>query len=301
MNNSQHIMVKEKLISALIAALFFAVFRPFGLSEFDWQMRFLLIFGVFVMAFISCVINEYFVSYVLRMPLGANQKPSYVIRRSVFFQVCNILLLSVFLALYLDLFACNERVNNHFSWQTYKLSLLVCAGISFFIGLYWRNVYLRRYYARQLEEAQLLNGVLMERARNAEFIEAKHEPHATNEEVKSQEVLLEGTTKDSVRLCISDFLFAESEGNYVCVHYLENDEAKQTMLRTSMKSVATILCTNPSVMQCHRAFLVNLLHVKSVEGRSSGIGLKLHHCSFVVPVSKGYVNDVKERIKNPVR
>lgn len=286
-------MIKEKIISALIGTLFFAVFQPLGLHTFGW-MRWFYIAGIGFMAISLCVLSEILLRYVFRMPTDVKRSPSYMMRRGIVYQVCNISLLSIAITFYYAHFINNSQVSNPLSWNLYFKLLLCLLCVSLIIGLYWRNVYMKRYYFKQLEDAQLLNGVLLERSRNAK----NTEPQMPDD---SPTVLLEGTTKESLSLCMANLLYATSEGNYVSVHYLEGDEEKQTMLRTSMKSVATILCTNPSVMQCHRAFLVNLLHVKSVEGRSSGIGLKLHHCSLVVPVSKGYVNDVKERIKNPVR
>lgn len=297
-------MIKEKFISAIIGTLFFAVFQPFGLSTFNKPEMFLIICGVFVVAFASCLTSEGIVNFVLRMPMDTSKGPSYTMKRGIAFQICNIAVLTVYLSLYFDRFVSNEVVDNHLSVENFLGMLVVSICCCFFIGLYWRNVYWKRHYAKQLEEAQLLNGVLMERARVAPQLtstegEEGKTSSAETEKSQSQLVVLEGTTKECVSLLPSDFLFAESEGNYVSIHHIEGGEEKQAMLRTSMKNVVAALCTSNAIMQCHRAYIVNLSHVENVEGRSSGIGLKLHHCNTVVPVSKSYVNEVKERIKNP--
>lgn len=298
-------MIKEKFISAIIGTLFFAVFRPFGISYFSVTERFLIAFGLLVVAFASCMICEAIVTYLLRMPHNTERELKYMLKRGIVFQVCNIIVLTVLLLLYFDRFVNNDVVNNHISMRQFTGVLLASFGCCFFIGLYWRNVYWKRYYAKQLEEAQLLNGVLMERARMAPHItsalgnDGDVNESQTPAQSPVQRIVLEGTTKESLSLLPSDFLFAESEGNYVSVHYVENGEARQTMLRTSMKSIVALLCSGGEIMQCHRAYIVNLSHVTGVEGRSSGIGLKLRHSDAVVPVSKGYVAEVKERIKNP--
>lgn len=292
-------MIKEKLISAIIGTLFFAVFQPFGISCFGMYERLLIFVGLLIVAFASCLTSEGIVDYVLRMPHNPARGPEYMMRRGIVFQVCNIIILTVYMALYFDRFVNNEQVDNHLSVENFLGFLVASIGCCFFIGLYWRNVYWKRHYAKQLEEAQLLNGVLMERARLAENAPAQTASTKDEHTVIQERVVLEGTTKESVSLLPSDFLFAESEGNYVSVHYMENSEEKQTMLRTSMKNVVAVLGEYNGIMQCHRAFIVNLAHVVNVEGRSSGIGLKLHHCEAVVPVSKSYVNDIKEHIKNP--
>lgn len=297
-------MIKEKSISAIIGTLFFAVFQPFGLSLFCTSERFMITCGLFVVAFASCMTCEGIVNYVLRMPMDTSKEPSYTMKRGIVFQICNIIVLTTYLSLYFDRFASNDVVDNHLSVE-HSLGMLVASiGCCLFIGLYWRNVYWKRHYAKQLEEAQMLNGVLMERSRLVEV--SKQESMTDTSSSKEERIMLEGSTKESVSLLLSDFIFAESEGNYVSIHYMENPSTgseqreKQTMLRTSMKNVVAILCVNTEIIQCHRAYIVNLRHVQSVEGRSSGIGLKLRHCDTIVPVSKSYVNEVKERIKNPL-
>lgn len=293
-------MIKEKLVSALIGTLFFVVFQPFGISYFDICQKIIIACGLFVIAFVSCLACEYIIRYVLRMPFDVGRGPSYMMKRGIVFQICNIFILTILLSLYFHFFVSNEEVDNHLSVENCLSMFVACLGACFFIGLYWRNVYWKRHYAKQLEEAQLLNGVLMERARNV--LNSFDNQAATTHDINTATndvITLEGSTKESVSLHLCDFLFAESEGNYVCIHYAEVSEHKQSLVRTTIKDAGAILCIKSHVMQCHRAYIVNLSHVASVESRSSGIGLKLHHCDIVIPVSKSYVNEVKERIKNP--
>lgn len=285
-------MIRERLISALIGTLFIAVFQPFGLSHFGLK-RWALLAGLLVIVAASCLLSELAVRHLFRLPYREGSEPAYSQRRGWLFDLCNVSLMPLLMTLFLDRFACSAEVDNHLSWHTYFWSLTVCLCASFIIGLFWRNVYWKRYYARQLAEAQLINGMLLERARCASSV--------VEEAVEEEPVLLEGSTKERLSLRVPDFLFAESEGNYVSVHYLEGGECRQVLLRTSIRQVVAALCTHADVMQCHRAFVVNLRHVERVEGRSSGIGLLLKHCDTVVPVSKGYAGAVKEAIKHPSR
>lgn len=292
-------MIKEKLISAIIGTLFFAVFQPFGISLFSMPERLLIICGLLVVAFASCMTSEGIVNYILHMPMDTSKGPSYTMKRGIVFQICNIIVLTVYMSLYFSNFVNSEYVDNHLNLENCLQFFVASVGCCFFIGLYWRNVYWKRHYAKQLEEAQLLNGMLMERARVTETTSIKGEMANEGQDNVATSITIEGSTKESVTFSPRDFLFAESEGNYVSIHHILNGEEKQAMLRTSLKNVAGELCTDRNIMQCHRAFIVNLAHVDRVEGRSSGIGLRLRHCSDIVPVSKGFANEVKERIKNP--
>lgn len=66
-----------------------------------------------------------------------------------------------------------------------------------------------------------------------------------------------------------------------------------------MKHVSDLLCRQSYIMQCHRAFIVNLRYVQKVESRNSGISLIMQYGDEAVLVSKQYAAEVKERIKNP--
>ena len=60
-----------------------------------------------------------------------------------------------------------------------------------------------------------------------------------------------------------------------------------------------LLCRQSYIMQCHRAFIVNLKQVARVDSRNSGIALVMQYGNDTVLVSKQYSAEVKERIKNP--
>lgn len=298
-------MIKEKFISAVIGTLFFAVFQPFGMAHFEMLERLLISCGLFVVAFASCLASEAVTTYVLRQPHPLSRPElvkndsRYMFKRAVWFQIFNVVFLTLLISLFLNCFVNNQYVDNSLSIANSMRILVVSIGCCLFIGVYWRNVYWKRHYALQLEEAQLLNGVLLERARQTKEqsqINSQAEQSATDERI-----CLESSTKESLSFSLSDFLFAESKGNYVIIHHIAGDKEEQTMLRTSMKSVANRLCAHSDIMQCHRAYIVNLSQVASVEGRSSGIGLRLSCSKTIVPVSKSYVSEVKERIQNPSR
>lgn len=294
-------MMKDRFKSALIGTLFFAVFQPFGLSEFG-RMKWTLLAGILGIGLFSCLASELLVVHVVRMPFDLSKSPAYTFKRGLLFQSFNVVILSAGIAEFLDRFACSATIDNHWSWTNFLGVFAACLCATTTIGLYWRNVYLRMYYFQQLEEAQLLNGVLMERTRQAAMNPSGIPPATgTLPEQPTERLLLEGTTKEHLALALHDFLYAEAEGNYVSVCHRQEGGVKKTLLRTSIKRVASAVCPYAEIMQCHRAFLVNLCQVDRVEGRSSGISLQMKYCNDRIPVSKTYVNEVKERIKHPAK
>ena len=290
-------IIKERLQSALIAILFISVFLLFGLNHFGW-LRWALIGGLGVIIAFCVLTSELIVEKLFRMPNDVSLGSQYIIKRNIRFESINILFSVILMSLFLDAFANNDIVDNHFSWATLGTVIAINCFTTIVIHVYWRSVYKKRYLIKQLEEAQLLNGMLQERQRHNTKKQptAQPTPTADNDDV----ICISGATKESLEVRPSEVLFATSEGNYVRVHYIKDGTVQNMSIRTSMKNVADLLCRQSYIMQCHRAFIVNLRHVEKVESRNSGIALVMKYGEEAVLVSKQYTAEVKERIKNPV-
>ncbi|MGM9777841.1 MAG: LytR/AlgR family response regulator transcription factor [Prevotella sp.] len=290
-------IIKERLQSALIAILFISVFLPFGLNHFGW-IRWALLGGIGIIIALCVLTSEFVVDKLFDMPNDITRGSKYIIKRNIRFESINILMSVALMSLFLDAFANNDIVDNHFGWQTIGYVFAINCFTTIVIHVYWRSVYKKRYLIKQLEEAQLLNGMLQERQRHntKEQSTAQPTPIADNDDV----ICISGATKESLEVRPSEVLFATSEGNYVRVHYIKDGNVQNMSIRTSMKNVADLLCRHSYIMQCHRAFIVNLRHVEKVESRNSGIALVMQYGEESVLVSKQYAAEVKERIKNPV-
>ena len=292
-------IIKERLQSALIAILFISVFLPFGLNHFGW-IRWALLAGLGLIIAFCVLISELTVEKLFRMPNDISRGSKYIIKRNIRFETLNIILSVIFMCIFLDAFANNATVDNHYSWQTLGYVIAVNCFTTIVIHVYWRSVYKKRYLIRQLEEAQLLNGMLQERQRR----EAQPEP-LMNDAISPTPadddavINISGATKESLDVRPSQVIFATSEGNYVNIYYIIDDKPNNMLIRTSMKNVSELLCRQSYIMQCHRAYIVNLRHVAKVESRNSGIALVMQYGNDTVLVSKQYSAEVKERIKNP--
>ena len=117
------------------------------------------------------------------------------------------------------------------------------------------------------------------------------------EEPSSVPLVFLGDTREMLEIDAMSFLYAESEGNYVRLHYLSPHDQKQTskLLRLTMRQ-AEVSASAPFIVRCHRAYLVNLHRVTRVDGNSQGCRLRLEGCSDEVPVSRSYVKKVQTLI-----
>ena len=102
---------------------------------------------------------------------------------------------------------------------------------------------------------------------------------------------------DTLTLSVNDFLYAEAQKNYVVISYLKGTSCEQKILRITLTQLAELLQRYPHILRCHRSFLVNLSLVANISGNSRACTLKLYHTDNEVPVSRSFVNNIKELLK----
>ena len=180
-------------------------------------------------------------------------------------------------------------------YVAWLIGVMLSAGL-FFTALLWvlilgafptvlfamwnRNIQL----ARNLREATELNLRLYKEPETGET------PSAT--------LVFSGGTRETLEMDARSFLYAESEGNYVRLHYLSPKDHRPAskLLRRTMKQAEEAVSSVFYIVRCHRAFLVNLHQVTKVDGNSQGYRLRLEGCAEEVPVSRGYAKEIKARL-----
>lgn len=168
------------------------------------------------------------------------------------------------------------------------LWMVAIGPFPFVLFMLWnRNLQLRH----NLNEAVEMNAFLAAKLRDG-----LQEPTSSRpvEEI-SATVVLGGETKESLILVPGNLLYAESEGNYVCLHYLPagTGTPAEKLLRLTLKQVEESFAAYPDIIRCHRAFVVNLRKVAKVTGNAQGYRLHLEGCEAGVPVSRAYAKVVK--------
>jgi transposase len=102
--------------------------------------------------------------------------------------------------------------------------------------------------------------------------------------------------KDFIEFNLNDFLYIESSGNYVELYILDSDKITRKTFRSTLKRSLDFFTDSPKIIQCHRAFIVNTNKILKTTGNSQGLRLSLQSFEIEVPVSRGFVNDVKNKI-----
>ena len=87
-----------------------------------------------------------------------------------------------------------------------------------------------------------------------------------------------------------------SEGNYVQIFYKDQSDIHQKMLRNTLQNISQQLPNTETIVQCHRAYLVNINKIINAEGNAQGFKLQLKDIDEKIPVSRKYVPSLRESL-----
>jgi len=99
-------------------------------------------------------------------------------------------------------------------------------------------------------------------------------------------------------LKIDDILYFNSYQNYIDIVVYQNNTTKKLLHRTTLKQLTAQLADYPQFVQCHKSYIVNKEKIQRAEGNSQGLILTLKNCNETIPVSRSYVNMLKNKITN---
>ena len=281
--------ISIRFFSTAFMVLAIAIFKPFGLEMWQWQ-AYVHLLALFALGMSSCFLSEAILKFIVRMPRSYDQGVSYIISRNLRFQLINTPLVSLFICLYRHIAMSHQVESNKLSLSNFLETLAIIAFLSFAIGLYWRFRFRSRYLAAELEETRQLNEQL-KKTQNA-LVKGD-----APQEASDTQVVLSGTTNESVSLDITNLLYIEAVGNYVKVCQLLDGNVKTDMLRATSKQMEENLQAYPLIVRCHRAFLVNLGQVEQIVSNSRTMQLVMKHSHDAIPVSRSNMSQIKEAIR----
>jgi DNA-binding LytR/AlgR family response regulator len=92
--------------------------------------------------------------------------------------------------------------------------------------------------------------------------------------------------KEELSFFPHDFLYAESDGNYVVFHLVVEQKEYTVLIRNSLNEIEQQLSGINYFSRIHRAFIVNVKKVSSKKGNTMGYRLKLYGSEAEIPVSR---------------
>ncbi len=92
--------------------------------------------------------------------------------------------------------------------------------------------------------------------------------------------------KEELSFYPGQFIYAESDGNYVIFYLKDEQQIRKEVIRNSISEIEQQLSIIPFFFRTHRAFIVNVKKVISKKGNTLGYRLKLTDSTIEIPVSR---------------
>ena len=285
-------ILKRAFKGGFFVLFFLALVQPFGINKLNEGRV-----GYILMDSLLTFFSVLFSLLVTKVILGDYEKRSsslrsFLVQETVFY-IVNIPVLAFLLLAFDCWFAMGGRgvkfyADEHFTLSNMLQMCVYVAVVTVFIFLRvfyeFRNDQLRR----ELDDVKAINALLEKR--QEVLFQEKEESGEEGEE--SVTVVIEGQGQGArLEVDPSNILYVESMANYADIYYISENETRHITLRITLKQIKEILSDFGYIVQCHRAFLVNINFVVSMTARSPGYQLQLFGVEKQLPVSRAN-NDV---------
>lgn len=293
-------ITKEAWLCTLAALLILALFQPFGLEQIN-KYRWLYIICEALIAFVVYSLTQMtlylFPAYRTFIPQNAWQ----FIQKTLIHYILFIPTLS-FAILSFNYWYCGAPISAAWHTADGSFSLYEIAQMCLWvliIGVFicvWQLYRFRNYQLSQdLQDIKAINALL--EARQQQLAD-QHMGAAENPQPQKQ-VLIQGNAQNAqLMLCPDDIIYIESMANYADIAYICGDSTRHTTLRITLKQLREQLAEADYLVQCHRAFLVNLNFVRNLSVRSAGsYELELFGLDKKVPVSRANADKMRKNLE----
>ena len=282
---------KRAFKDSICVLLFLALIRPFGVSI---QNEGNIIDPI--LTFFSVSLSLLVTKFILGDYEKRNSSlRSFLVHETVFY-IVNIPILASLLVAHHSYhgwfckgpFGENFNIDGH---STLSNVLHMCLNVAI-VGVFF---FLRYFYEfrsdklrRELDDVKTINALFEKR--QEQLLQEKEDSDEVGD--NSVTVAIEGQGQGArLEVDPSNILYVESMANYADIYYISENGTRHITLRITLKQIKETLSEFGYIVQCHRAFLVNLNFVVSMTARNPGYQLQLLGVEKQLPVSRAN-NDV---------
>ena len=300
-------IAKYSLKLGLFVLLFLSLIQPFGIDDLE-EGRVLFIVGQSLLATVSTFLSTSVSAMLFRVKDMQVRSLSSFCKMTIAGSILNVVILSAVLISFNswfntgDLFLYWHDYDGSFTIRPWGIMSLYVSAVSFFVIIFLFFDYRNGRLKNELNEVRAINQLLEQRQqRLAEeeenSVEKPLSHHGEATAKTNDEVIIQGQgIGATLRLNPADIIYVESMSNYADICYIADNETKHTTLRITLKQIRATLEGVESIVQCHRAFLVNLDFVVTLSTRSQGYQLQLFGIEKQIPVSRANTEVIKGRL-----
>jgi len=277
LNNSlaaRLILQRRALMCSLCTVLVLFVFQPFGTYESQLSYKYLRLSGYGFVTFFAV-----FFAGMVEIELSKHKQkiPYYT---------------QLIISLYVTIIALFNHsyfvvaIFNHWQWQNQMMFIFYVIALAVFpITIMY------------LSEKRRFDSVASNNSRDIKSTIENANTEAPNLDVDTIDVHIIGENKtDILTLALTDIILIKSADNY-CEIVIKKDTAVSiSLLRISLSKALAQLPENQLIVRCHRSYGVNLSLVKASQGNANGLKLEMILGDITVPVSRSYVETIKQAL-----
>lgn len=105
-----------------------------------------------------------------------------------------------------------------------------------------------------------------------------------------------GVNSGKLNFLLKEMLFIKSANNYVEIYYLNDDQIKKKLVRSTLASIELLIESYPTLIRCHRTCIVNTQFVGKLNSVCNNHTLTINGYNRQIPVSRRYYLKVKEAV-----
>ncbi len=102
--------------------------------------------------------------------------------------------------------------------------------------------------------------------------------------------------KDKLSILPDSLIMIKAADNYINVFYNSKEGIKNQLIRSSISKACETVEPFDFIFRCHRAFIININHVKEIDGNAQGYKLYFDGIDFPAIVSQKYIDTFKDKI-----
>ena len=261
------------LCTSVFIGLFMLVFQPFGFSEYKGNK--VIIGSGFGLVTLVTMILDTVASRIFFKDWF--EKTDWTVLKQIIWQVCVLFTIGLGNSFYAS------WLNGSWSFNTFRAFQCYTVAIGIIPIVVTTVIHQNRLLTENLKSAQDFNTQLHQK------------DETTGSEIVS---LLADNEKDRLDIELSQLLYIEASGNYIEIYYTKDKTLKSMLLRSTLKRTESQLEPHPSVLKCHRAFLINVDKIIHVKGNSQGLRLVLKHTDTEIPVSRNFSKSLKDKLNS---
>ena len=259
-------------ISFFIAA-FLLLFQPFGLSEYKSSHKALILAGYGGVTFVILVINFFVIRRIFTKWFS-----SWTILKQILWLTWIIFTIGTGNYFYSSII---------FSWLSGLTGFMVFQLFTLVVGVFPVVAVTLVLHNIKLSHNLRVAGEI------SNLLTAK----PTSSQDEETIFLVADNKKDKVKVELSNLLYIESVGNYIQVVYCQENKVVKVLLRGTIKRIESETVQYPSLVKCHRAFIVNVNHIESAKGNSQELMLALKNIDVEIPVSRNHAQKFKNTLR----